>query len=229
MFSLYLGELVVTRFIILDHQQELFLNVDPRSLSENYNRKEKRVILRQAPKQHERIPFTEKTKMIIYSLPLVGALIGWFTNYLAVKMLFHPRDEKKILFLRIQGVFPKRQQALAHKVGMLVSSELISTGEIIEHLKEKASSEAALDHLAWGGPQKILGGDCDLGCPPLFGEPGKVPPGAVFLMLEKSPAREISSYGKLCLDPNDRVIYNGSEIKNITTLVQKCLTGSRCA
>lgn len=86
--------------------------------------------------------------MIIYSLPMAGALIGWFTNYLAIKMLFHPRAEKKILFLKIQGIFPKRQQALAHKVGMLVSSELISTGEIIEHLKEKASSEAALDHLA---------------------------------------------------------------------------------
>ena len=88
-----------------------------------------------------------------------------------------------------------------------------------------AGLQAALDHLAWGESQKILGGVCDLGCPPLFGEPGKVPPGAVFFMLDKSPGREISSYGKLCLDPKGRVIYHGSEIKDLTTLVQKCLLG----
>jgi hypothetical protein len=52
-----------------------------------------------------------------------------------------------------------------------------------------------------------------------------VPPGAVFLMLEKSPGGDISSYGKLCLDPKGRVILNGSEVKDLTTLVQKCLTG----
>lgn len=86
--------------------------------------------------------------MIIYTLPLIGALIGWLTNYLAIKMLFHPKEEKKLFFLKVQGVFPKRQKAFAHKVGRLVSSELISTDEIIAHLKEKASSDAALDRIA---------------------------------------------------------------------------------
>ncbi len=94
---------------------------------------------------------------------------------------------------------------------------------------ELAGLQTALDHIARGDIEKILGGVCDVDCPQIFGEPGKVPPGAVFFMLEKSPARGISSYGKLCCDPKGRVIYNGSEIKDLTTLVQKCLTGSRCA
>jgi 3-oxoacyl-[acyl-carrier-protein] synthase II len=92
-----------------------------------------------------------------------------------------------------------------------------------------AGLQTALDHIARGDIEKSLGGVCDVGCPQIFGEPGKVPPGAVFLMLEKSPAREISSYGRLGLDPKGRVIYNGSEIKDLTTLVQKCLAGSRYA
>lgn len=87
--------------------------------------------------------------------------------------------------------------------------------------------QTALDHMIRGDVKKILSGTSDVGCPEIFGEPSKVPPGAVFLMLEKSRAREISSYGRLCLDPQGRLIYNGSEIKDLTTLVQKCLTGSR--
>jgi 3-oxoacyl-[acyl-carrier-protein] synthase II len=92
-----------------------------------------------------------------------------------------------------------------------------------------AGLQTALDHIMRGDIEKILGGVCDVGCPQLFGEPSKVPPGAVFFMLEKSHAGEKSFYGKLCLDPKGRVIYDGSEIKNLTTLVSKCLTGSRYA
>ena len=92
-----------------------------------------------------------------------------------------------------------------------------------------AGLQTALDHIARGVVEKILGGDCDVGCPPIFGEPAKVLPGAVFLMLEKSHGRDLSSYGKLCLDLKGRVVYNGSEIKNLATLVQKCLAGLRRA
>jgi len=98
-----------------------------------------------------------------------------------------------------------------------------------QHPTGLAGLQAALDHITRGDVEKILSGISDVGCPEVFGEPGTVPPGAVFLMLEKSPAREISSYGKLCLDPKGRVIYNGNKIKDLTTLVQKCLAGSRYA
>ena len=46
-------------------------------------------------------------------LPIIAAIIGWGTNYLAVRMLFHPRKQKNILGLKLQGVFPKRQKVLA--------------------------------------------------------------------------------------------------------------------
>jgi len=68
-------------------------------------------------------------------LPLIAAVIGWGTNYLAVRMLFHPRKEKRILGLRIQGVFPKRQQVLAEKLGQLVARELFSMEDVRKHLQ----------------------------------------------------------------------------------------------
>lgn len=86
--------------------------------------------------------------MLIYTLPLIGALIGWLTNYIAIKMLFHPREEVRILFIPIQGAFPKRQKDFARKLGQIVSEELVSVEDLTAHLKEKATSEAILNHIA---------------------------------------------------------------------------------
>jgi uncharacterized membrane protein YheB (UPF0754 family) len=86
--------------------------------------------------------------MIIYTLPLIGALIGWLTNYVAIKMLFHPKSEIKIFFFSLQGIFPKRQRAFAEKLGQVVSTELLTAQEVTAHLKEKATSEAVLNHIA---------------------------------------------------------------------------------
>ena len=63
-------------------------------------------------------------------IPVISAFIGWFTNYIAIKMLFHPRKPKRFLGITIQGIFPKRQQQFAEKLGKLVSNELISFAEI---------------------------------------------------------------------------------------------------
>lgn len=85
--------------------------------------------------------------MLIYTLPLIGALIGWLTNYIAIKMLFHPRDAVRIFFIPIQGAFPKRQKDFARKLGQIVSEELVSVEDLTAHLKEKATSEAILNHI----------------------------------------------------------------------------------
>ena len=86
--------------------------------------------------------------MLIYSLPFIGALIGWLTNYIAIKMLFHPKDEIRFFFIPVQGVFPKRQKDFARKLGQIVSEELVSAEDVTAHLKEKATSEAILNHIA---------------------------------------------------------------------------------
>ena len=67
-------------------------------------------------------------------IPLISAFIAWFTNWIAIKMLFHPREPKKILGLTIQGVFPKRQTILAANLGKLVSNEFFSFAAIEEKI-----------------------------------------------------------------------------------------------
>lgn len=63
-------------------------------------------------------------------IPLISAFIGWFTNWIAIKMLFHPKEPKKYLGITFHGIFPKRQKQFAEKLGKLVSTELLSFGEI---------------------------------------------------------------------------------------------------
>ena len=74
---------------------------------------------------------------MIYTLPFIAALVGWFTNFIAVKMLFHPKKPINILGVyKLQGVFPKNQQEVAEKIGKMVAEELLSS----EDLKDKLNN-----------------------------------------------------------------------------------------
>jgi uncharacterized membrane protein YheB (UPF0754 family) len=63
-------------------------------------------------------------------IPIISAFIGWFTNWIAIKMLFHPKEPKKIMGITFHGIFPKRQKQFAEKLGKLVSEELLSFSDI---------------------------------------------------------------------------------------------------
>jgi len=82
---------------------------------------------------------------IIFLLPIIAAIIGWLTNYLAVKMLFHPKVPLNLLGISIQGVFPKRQKKLAEKLGSLVAKELFSIGDITKKIEDIAKSEKSME------------------------------------------------------------------------------------
>lgn len=84
---------------------------------------------------------------ILFLLPFIAALIGWMTNYIAVKMLFHPKEPKKFIGITFQGVFPKRQNALAEKLGQLVADELFSISDVSAKIKEFATSDEAMNEV----------------------------------------------------------------------------------
>lgn len=67
-------------------------------------------------------------------IPVISAFIGWVTNLVAIKMLFHPRNPVNVLGIRIQGIFPKRQEQFAEKLGKLVARELLSFSDIEEKI-----------------------------------------------------------------------------------------------
>ncbi len=74
--------------------------------------------------------------------PFVAAFTGWFTTWIAIYMLFHPKNPKRFLGITIQGIFPKRQKQFAAKLGSVVASELIHFDEIAILLKEPEQLKA---------------------------------------------------------------------------------------
>lgn len=71
-----------------------------------------------------------------YAVPIIGAFIGWVTNYIAIKMLFHPRKPLKVLFLTFHGIFPKNKSRIANKLGTVVQRDLINFSDIKERFKD---------------------------------------------------------------------------------------------
>ena len=71
---------------------------------------------------------------LLLIIPVTSAFIGWFTNWLSLKILFHPKKPIRIVGFTIQGIFPKHQLQFAQKLGTLVSTELFSFTEIEEKI-----------------------------------------------------------------------------------------------
>lgn len=77
--------------------------------------------------------------------PTVGAIIGFFTNWLAVKMLFHPYNELRLGKMHIPftpGIIPKRRKAMASALGRAVGTTLVTPTDIqrlfvSDEIKEK--------------------------------------------------------------------------------------------
>ena len=75
---------------------------------------------------------------------LIGALIGYCTNYVAIKMLFLPRRALHIGKWRLPmtpGVIPKNKARLATTVGNAVSDRLLTQEDILEGVKRSGVSE----------------------------------------------------------------------------------------
>ena len=67
-------------------------------------------------------------------IPLVSALIGYFTNVVAIRMLFWPRQPVNLLFFQLQGLLPKRRAELASSMGKLVEEQLLSMDDLFEKI-----------------------------------------------------------------------------------------------
>lgn len=72
--------------------------------------------------------------------PFIGAVIGYVTNALAIRMLFRPLTQKHFLGLRVPltpGIIPKQRFELAESIGRMVSRELITEDALKRQLASK--------------------------------------------------------------------------------------------
>ncbi|MHA6780507.1 DUF445 family protein [Pseudonocardia saturnea] len=66
-------------------------------------------------------------------MPIAGGLTGWFTDWLALKMIFNPKYPTRYFGIFVwQGLFLKRHKEVAAAYGELIAKEIITPHNIIE-------------------------------------------------------------------------------------------------
>ena len=86
---------------------------------------------------------------IILPIALCAA-IGYFTNYIAIKMLFRPRKELRIGTWRVPftpGVIPKNKPRIAAAVGRAVSGTLLTQEDMTARLSDSSLKEKLVDSI----------------------------------------------------------------------------------
>jgi len=74
-------------------------------------------------------------------LPAAGFMVGYVTNWLAMNLIFEPREEKVIGPFRIQGVFIKRQQEVAVKFADVICDRVLNVENLIKHIEQGSSKD----------------------------------------------------------------------------------------
>jgi len=63
-------------------------------------------------------------RFLVY--PLLGAFVGYITNYIAIRLLFWPKRR----VLGVQGLLPKRKAEIAKRAGEVVNGYLVNSEAI---------------------------------------------------------------------------------------------------
>ncbi len=68
--------------------------------------------------------------------PVIGAIIGWVTNYVAIKLLFRPHTPIEVFGYSIQGIIPKRRKEIARSLAHAIEKELLSSSDLASTLND---------------------------------------------------------------------------------------------
>ena len=149
------------------------------------------------------------------TIPAIGGLIGWSTNWLAVKMIFRPIKPRRFLGIRVQGLIGRRQQDLAKAIGRVVGNHLVEHKDVVK----------SLNKLDFGG---ILGGVLDKGLAPKIAELRGLPLIGGFLTEERvkdirtSIVDGIMKHREAVMDEVERGLAKGLDVP---ALVEKKVAG----
>jgi uncharacterized membrane protein YheB (UPF0754 family) len=115
----------------------------------------------------------------ILSIPLVSAFVGWFTNVVAVRMMFYPTEFFGIRpFLGWQGIIPANAPRLAKYSTRLITTKLISLTELFANFKGEEFAKN-LDGVVEDVTNQILGEVAEKHAPMLWENAGEFMQGQI--------------------------------------------------
>jgi len=69
-------------------------------------------------------------------LPAAGFLVGYITNWLALNLIFEPKEPKQVGPLKIQGVFIKRQREVATSFADVIAERVLNAENMVQHISD---------------------------------------------------------------------------------------------
>ena len=85
----------------------------------------------------------------ILILAIIGGLIGYITNVIAIKLIFRPINPIKIPILNIEiiGMIPKRKTEIATNIAKVVEEQFISDDEITDNIITEQDKQQIIDYI----------------------------------------------------------------------------------
>jgi uncharacterized membrane protein YheB (UPF0754 family) len=80
-------------------------------------------------------------------LPAAGFLVGYITNWLALNLIFEPKEPKQVGPFKIQGVFIKRQREVATSFADVIAERVLNADNMVQHLSEGPNRQRVLNIL----------------------------------------------------------------------------------
>ena len=80
-------------------------------------------------------------------LPAAGFLVGYVTNWLAMNLIYEPREPVQIGPFKIQGVFIKRQREVAAQFADVIADRVLTPENMVQHISEGPNRQRLLDIL----------------------------------------------------------------------------------
>ena len=80
-----------------------------------------------------------------WMLPVFGGFVGFFSDWLALQMLFRPQHPTKIMGFTFQGLFLSRQQEVARDYAELISKQLLTPRVMMEELFRGPMSDRIME------------------------------------------------------------------------------------
>lgn len=82
---------------------------------------------------------------IWWVLPVGGLIVGYLTNWIAIKIIFEPKQPIKLGPFTIQGMFLKRQNEVARVYSDIIDSKLMNSENITDIVLHGSGSENLLE------------------------------------------------------------------------------------
>ena len=79
----------------------------------------------------------------MWTLPVAGALVGYVTNWIAIKLLFEPADPIQIFggMFVLQGLFESRQIEVSDEFGAFMERRVLKSTSLLQELASSASPD----------------------------------------------------------------------------------------